>query len=251
MQKFDTPAPVTAILDIPAGRVRFIAADRADTTVEIRPADASHGRDVKMAEQTTAAYGDGVLRIQGPAKNQALGNPGSIEVTVQLPVGSRVEARAASAEFRTVGRLGDVTFDGPHATVKVDEAATARLSTLAGDITVGRLGGDAEIRTAKGDIKVAEAVRGTVVLGTQAGLDLGRRRRRSLGRPGRRHRPRPDPQLAQEHRRHPRPDHPRDHRRRRHHRPQPLRSTTPSTRPDHEPAGRAVRPSGLTALSWW
>ena len=38
MQKFDTPAPISAVLDIPAGRVTFIAADRADTTVEVLPA---------------------------------------------------------------------------------------------------------------------------------------------------------------------------------------------------------------------
>ena len=39
MQKFDTPAPISAVLDIPAGRVQFIAADRADTTVEVLPAE--------------------------------------------------------------------------------------------------------------------------------------------------------------------------------------------------------------------
>lgn len=37
MQKFDTPAPVSAVLDIPAGRIRFIASDRADTAVEACP----------------------------------------------------------------------------------------------------------------------------------------------------------------------------------------------------------------------
>lgn len=31
MQKFDTPTPISAVIDIPAGRVQFIAADRADT----------------------------------------------------------------------------------------------------------------------------------------------------------------------------------------------------------------------------
>ena len=66
MQKFDTPAPISAVLDIPAGRIQFIAADRADTTVEVLPADASKSRDVKAAEQTTVAYADGVLRIDGP-----------------------------------------------------------------------------------------------------------------------------------------------------------------------------------------
>jgi hypothetical protein len=169
MQKFDTPSPISAVLDIPAGRVTFIAADRADTTVEVRPADASHGRDVKAAEQTEVGYGDGVLRIEAPAKNRVLGNPGSVEVTVQLPAGSAVEAKAASAGFRTVGRLGDVAFEGAEASIKVDEAASARLTTMAGDVSVGRLGGDAEISTQKGDIQIAEAVRGTVTLRTQAG----------------------------------------------------------------------------------
>jgi len=169
MQKFDTPAPITAVLDIPAGRVRFIAADRADTAVEVRPADASKSRDVKAAEQTKIEYGDGVLRIEAPTKNQYLGPSGAIEVTVQLPAGSRVEAKAGAAELRTVGRLGDVAFAGAHGTVELDEAESVRLTAHAGDVSVVRLGGPAEISTQKGDIRITEAVRGTVVLRTEAG----------------------------------------------------------------------------------
>jgi DUF4097 and DUF4098 domain-containing protein YvlB len=169
MQKFDTPAPVSAVLDIPAGRVRFIAADRADTAVEVLPADASKGRDVKVAEQTTVEYDDGVLRIEASAKNQILGPSGSIEVTVQLPAGSRIEAKAASADLRAVGRFGDVTFEGAHGSIKLDEAASVRLTTDAGDVEVGRLNGPAEVSTKRGDIRITEAVRGTVVLRTQAG----------------------------------------------------------------------------------
>ena len=169
MQKFDTPAPISAVLDIPVGRVRFIAADRADTAVEVLPADASKGRDVEVAEQTTVEYGDGVLRIEASAKNQFLGPSGSIEATVQLPAGSRIEAKAGSAELRAVGRFGDVAFEGAHGAIKLDEAASVRLTTVAGDVSVGRLNGPAEISTGKGDIRIAEAVRGTVVLRTQAG----------------------------------------------------------------------------------
>jgi hypothetical protein len=53
MQKFDTPGPITAVLDIPGGR------------------------DVKVAKQTTVEYGDGVLRIESSAKNQVLGPSGT------------------------------------------------------------------------------------------------------------------------------------------------------------------------------
>ncbi|UQI48333.1 DUF4097 domain-containing protein [Streptomyces sp. HU2014] len=170
MQKFATAAPIAAVLDIPAGRIRFIAADRADTTVEVLPADASNGRDVKAAEQVEVVFADGVLRVEGaPVKNRVLGGSGSVEVTVQLPAGSRVEAKAAAAEFRGVGRLGDVVFEGAQGSVKIDEAASARLTLLAGDVVVGRLGGDAQISTQKGDIRIAEAVRGTVELRTEAG----------------------------------------------------------------------------------
>jgi DUF4097 and DUF4098 domain-containing protein YvlB len=169
MQKFDTPAPMSAVLDIPAGRVRFIAADRADTTVEVLPANASKARDVKAAEQTKVEYGGGGLRIETSAKNQNLGPSGSIEVTVQLPAGSRVEAKAASAELRAVGRLGDVAFEGAYRQIKLDEAASVRLTAIDGDVEVGRLDGPAEISTARGDIRIAEAVRGTVVLRTQSG----------------------------------------------------------------------------------
>ncbi|MFJ6757399.1 DUF4097 family beta strand repeat-containing protein [Streptomyces sp. NPDC091273] len=170
MQKFDTPAAVSAVVDIAAGRIRFIAADRGDTRVEVLPANASKGRDVKAAQETTVEFVDGVLRIKAPeGKNQLLGASGSVEVTVQLPAGSRVEAKAASAELRGVGRLGDVDFEGAEGTVKLDETAGARLALMAGDVSVGRLGGPARISTQKGDIRVAEAVRGAVELRTQAG----------------------------------------------------------------------------------
>ncbi|MEU0074684.1 DUF4097 family beta strand repeat-containing protein [Streptomyces sp. NPDC006332] len=170
MQKFDTPAPVTAVLDIPVGRIQFIAADRADTAVEVLPANASKSRDVKAAEQTEVVYVDGVLRIKAPeAKNQILGPSGSIDVTVQLPAGSRVEAKASLAELRGVGRLGDVSFEGAQGTVKLDETASARLTLQSGDVSVGRLGGPAQISTQKGDLRIAEAVRGTVTLRTEAG----------------------------------------------------------------------------------
>ncbi|WP_433380888.1 DUF4097 family beta strand repeat-containing protein [Actinoplanes sp. CA-142083] len=170
MQKFDTPSPISAVLDIPAGRVRFVATERADTTVDIRPLDASKGRDTKAAEQTTVEYADGVLRIRtAEPKNQLLGPSGSLEVTVELPAGSRVEGKAAASELRGVGRLGEVAFDGAYREIKIDEAASLRLTAIDGDVEVGRVGGASEISTARGDIRIAEAAAGRVVLTTQSG----------------------------------------------------------------------------------
>ncbi|GAB7036299.1 MULTISPECIES: DUF4097 family beta strand repeat-containing protein [Catenuloplanes] len=170
MHTFTTPAPVSAVLTIPAGRIRVVAADRADTTVEILPADAGKARDVKAAQRVEVAYADGVLRIaaEEPA-NRILGASGSVEVTIQLPAGSRVEATAADAEFRSVGRLGDVTVESANGSIALDETASARLTLQAGDVQVGRLGGPARISTRKGDLHVVEAVAGAVTLRTEDG----------------------------------------------------------------------------------
>ena len=131
---------------------------------------AARDRDVKAAERTTVAYAEGVLRIVASAPdNQLFGPSGSLEVTVQLPAGSGIEARTASTELRGVGRLGDVAFEGAYRHIKIDEAASLRLTAVDGDVEVGRLNGPAEISTARGDIRIAEAVRGTVVLRTQSG----------------------------------------------------------------------------------
>lgn len=170
MHEFNTPAPISTVLDIPAGRVQFIATDRTDTMVEVLPADASKSRDVKAAKQTTVDYTDGVLRIHTPAANHHYFGPsGSLQVTVQLPADSHVEAKAACAELRGVGRLGDVAFDGAYRQIKIDEAASVRLTAIDGDVEVGRLDGPAQISTTRGDIRITEAVRGTVVLVTQSG----------------------------------------------------------------------------------
>jgi hypothetical protein len=167
MQKFATTAPITTVLDIPAGLVQFIAADRDDASVEVRPVNASSSRDVQAAEQTVVEFADGVLRINGVKGSKILGSSGSVEVTVQLPAGSRVEAKAALAEFRGVGRLGDIAFEAAQSDIKIDEAASVRLTTQAGDVFVGNLNGSAEISTQKGDIKVA------VAAGLSASLDAG------------------------------------------------------------------------------
>jgi DUF4097 and DUF4098 domain-containing protein YvlB len=170
MHTFSTPTPISAVLDVPAGRIQVIATDRTDTTVELRPADAGRSRDVKAAEAATVDHRDGVLRVSAPAaKNRILGPSGALDVTVRLPAGSRVEVEAGGAEIRGAGRLGEVTVDGAYGTVELDEAASARITAHSGDITVARLTGPARISTGKGAIRITDATYGALVLRTAMG----------------------------------------------------------------------------------
>ncbi|MBF9066661.1 DUF4097 family beta strand repeat-containing protein [Streptacidiphilus fuscans] len=170
MQKFAATAPVSVVAEVASGRIQVIAADRTDATVEVRPANPDKSRDVKAAEQTTVEYADGVLRIRtAEGKNQYFGPSGSVEVTVQLPAGSHLEAHTSACELRGVGRLGDVVFDGAYQQIKIDEAAGVRLTAVDGDVEVGRLTGPAQISTSRGAIRIAEATSGAVVLRTEMG----------------------------------------------------------------------------------
>ena len=62
-----------------------------------------------------------------------------------------------------------MVFEGALGQVSLDEATDARLTVQAGGVSVGRLAGPAEISTQSGDITIAAAERGSVVLRTQEG----------------------------------------------------------------------------------
>ncbi|KAB2368849.1 DUF4097 family beta strand repeat-containing protein [Actinomadura montaniterrae] len=170
MNTYTTPAPITATLTVPAGRVQVIAADRADTVVDVRPANPAKGRDVKAAEQATVEFADGTLQVRAATGNHHLGSTGAIEVTVQLPAGSHLQVTAAATEFRAVGRLGDIAFEGAYRDITIDEATSVQLTATDGDVEVGHLNGPADISTQRGDIRIAHAAGpGQVDLRTQSG----------------------------------------------------------------------------------
>lgn len=169
MQKFQTPTPVTVVLDIPAGQIRLLAGERTDTTVEVLPSEASKRRDAKAAAQTTVEFSDGVLRIATADPNKILGSSGSVDVTIALPAGSRIEGRAGAAELHSTGRLGEVAFDGGYRSVELDEVGGARIKMHMGDVSIAKLTGPAQLRNGRGDITVAEAVAGALDLRTDMG----------------------------------------------------------------------------------
>jgi hypothetical protein len=157
MPTFDTPEPISVSFEIEAGDARIAASDRADTVVEIRPSDASHEADTRAAEQTRVECTGGTLVVKTP-KQRALGmfgKPGSVDVTIELPAGSRVQGEAAVAAFRCVGRLGECRVKTA-GDVQLDHVGPLILHTGAGAVTVERVDGRAEVTTGTGRIRLGE-----------------------------------------------------------------------------------------------
>ena len=169
MQKFATPAPITAVLDVPAGRIRFIAADRADTTVEVRPTNAVEG-----TRREGGGAGHGRVRRRCPA-DRGPRREAPVLRTLRVHRGDgrtarRFAGRGDGVLCRVPGRRTARRRRRRGVRRRPDRRGRERARRrLLGDVTVGRLTGPAEITIQKGDINIGEATADTVVLRTQMG----------------------------------------------------------------------------------
>jgi hypothetical protein len=156
MTTFDTPDPIAVDLEVGVGDVRLEASDRADTIVEVRPSDPAKPADVRAAEQTRVEYANGHLTVRGPSGwRQWVSHRGdSIDVAISLPAGSRLQAEIGVAALRATGRLGECRAKVGVGDVSLEEVGALNLKTGAGDVTVDRVAGKAEVVTGSGGVRV-------------------------------------------------------------------------------------------------
>lgn len=154
MPSFDTPEPISATAHVEAGSLQFTAGDRLDTLVEVRPRDPKKDRDVRAADQTEVTYANGALTVRTPKPMLGLGRPGIVDVTVELPTGSRVEVTGAWTQVLGEGRLGEVRVKTSSGDVRLDATGPLHLTASHGSITVDRVEGLAEITTSTGSLRV-------------------------------------------------------------------------------------------------
>jgi DUF4097 and DUF4098 domain-containing protein YvlB len=171
MPTFDTPEPIAAVIDITgtAGRVRIHATDRTDTVVQVHPSDETRDADVHTAGQTHIEYANGRLSVSAP-KNKLrslFGRPPSIQVTIDLPSDSRVDAKGW-ADYRSQGRLGESSFNTAAGSIRLDQTAGLKLRTAAGDVSVARSSGHTDVSTSTGKIWIGE-IDGVAVVKTANG----------------------------------------------------------------------------------
>ncbi|MGW7352987.1 DUF4097 family beta strand repeat-containing protein [Streptomyces sp. NPDC054784] len=163
MPSYDTPEAISLTAHVEAGSLRLVAADRADTAVEVLPRDPKKDLDVRAAEQTEVRYEKGALTLRTPKQRYLVGRTGTVDVTVELPAGSRVEATGSWTQVHGEGRLGEVRVKTSSGDVRLDTTGPLRLTASHGSITVERVEGAAEITTSSGSLRLGSAD-GPVVL---------------------------------------------------------------------------------------
>ncbi len=162
MPSFDTPEPILVNLEPVVGNVHIVASDRADTVVDVRPSDASDDSDVKAAEQTRVEFAGGTLSVKAP-KPRPLdfsNKTRSIEVTIELPAGSRVQGNTNLGDLHGTGQLGECRYKSGVGHVQLDHTGELHLQTGAGNLAVAAVAGNAEVSTSSGRVSLG-AVSGT------------------------------------------------------------------------------------------
>lgn len=158
MPKFDTPEPISVTIDLGiVGDVYVRASDRVDTVVEVRPRDTSRNADLKAAEITRVEYVNGQLRIDAPRQWRQFAftsNTGGVEVTIDLPTGSRLDGDLAMGQIHAEGLFGACHLKTGMGNVHLDQVGSLHLNTSYGDITVERVEGDADVSTGSGKIRI-------------------------------------------------------------------------------------------------
>lgn len=153
MATFTTPKPITAALTTAGARVRVIAAERTDTVVRIEPIDSADKTAVKVAEKTKVDFSDGELSIR---TNKAGDKNGSVAITVELPIGSRLNLNVAWSEVTVEGRLGDCELEMASGQVRLDQIAALRAHLASGSVAVGRVAGSVDVEGATGGVRIGE-----------------------------------------------------------------------------------------------
>ncbi|GAA2082880.1 DUF4097 family beta strand repeat-containing protein [Streptomyces albiaxialis] len=158
MPEYATPEPLTATLEFDLGTVRITAGERATTVVDVLPHTADDDLDIRTAEQTRVSCSGGSLVVKGPRNRGLFGRSGQLDIRVELPAGSRIEATSPMGDYRCEGPLGACVLRTSVGDIRVEEAASVKLRTDTGEIEVDRVRGDAEVNGA-----------GRIAIGTLAG----------------------------------------------------------------------------------
>jgi DUF4097 and DUF4098 domain-containing protein YvlB len=169
MPVFETPEAISVEINLPVGDAWITASDRSDTVVEVRPRNASNKVDVNAAEQTTVEYAAGRLMIRAPKswRRYGFGSGPSVDVLIDVPSGSSVQADASWGAFRCEGPLGECRFHTA-GNIRLEQTGQLEIDSSYGEIAAERVDGPVRVTTSSGKVRLG-TVAGTVEVKNSSG----------------------------------------------------------------------------------
>ena len=175
MPSFETPEPISVTVELGVGNVRLIATDRTDTVVEVRPSDPSDESDALAAQKISVDYANGVLHVIGQKARMFdfSRKTRSVDVSIELPSGSKVSGENQVGDFQATGRLGECDFKSSTGNFRVERTGSLRLHTAAGTVSADAVDGNAEVHTSSGKVRLGDVEGSVVVKNSNGETEIG------------------------------------------------------------------------------
>ena len=170
---FETPNGLTLEIRIPAGQIRVRT---AETTVASVRVDGERADDVIDITSTTLPDGGTRVIVECRSKRSFgfLGLGRDLNVTADVPVGTKLTVDSESADLRTSGTLGAIAFRTGSGDCAFDEVTgDLTIKAASGDLKGRAVGGDVVVRTASGDLRLGLAGGSVQVTSVSGDIEIG------------------------------------------------------------------------------
>jgi len=154
MPEYQTNGPIDLAIDVPVGRIEVTASERTDVEVRVDPSNPSKKADVRAVAETVVEYQDGRVTIAAPHRYSPFSGSESVDVTVDLPSGSRLTADTSVGRIRTHGPLGATRIKSTTGDVSIERVEQLQVHASSGEVAVGHVDGDLELTSGNGSTRV-------------------------------------------------------------------------------------------------
>ena len=155
MPSYSTPNPIDLAINLPVGAIDIVAGDRTDTVVTVSPTNPAKANDVRGAQDTKVDFDGQRLTITGPRPRFSwIGPNESVDISVELPAGSRLTAEVSLGGLRGVGRLGATRIKSSSGAVDLEATSDLSVRASHGNVSVGTVDGGADVTADYGQIRI-------------------------------------------------------------------------------------------------
>lgn len=158
MTTYPLSPEATITVDIPAASLLVRAVDRADADIGIEPSNPNRAGDREAAERVSVSTTTAGLTVAAE-RRLLIGASGSVDVHIDVPVGTHLSANIAAGSATLRNHLGDVDVKISAGGVRGDVMASLRAKVSHGGISVDEVTGDVVVQQSSGDAQLG-TVRG-------------------------------------------------------------------------------------------
>lgn len=120
--------------------------------------------ELELVRGSEAAVEEARVELRGDELVVKVDHPqAEVRLRLQVPEGSALQAKTASGDVRARGRLGDAEVKSASGDVQLDAVGSLEAKLASGDLEVAQVAGEARVDSASGDVDLGETAAGVNV----------------------------------------------------------------------------------------